>query len=177
LRFVHHAVVGELPPRAAAAASYREWWASRFGAEVDRAGLRAEANVLRYRAIGGVVVRAGTDTPAAAIELVRMAAAFTRVPCDVSVPPGAAAFDAAAEDDGVLAARIAGSGAERLRVLAPISDELAAACHAADIAVDDTAVTGHGRVELPCWVREQAIARTRHRHGRLPDLNGNSAPG
>jgi hypothetical protein len=26
----------------------------------------------------------------------------------------------------------------------------------------------HGRVELMLWVREQAISRTLHRHGRLP---------
>ena len=42
------------------------------------------------------------------------------------------------------------------------------AAHEQNIAVDDTAVTHDGRVELPCWVREQAISRTVHRHGRIP---------
>ena len=42
------------------------------------------------------------------------------------------------------------------------------AAHEQNIAIDDTAVTHDGRVELPCWVREQAISRTVHRHGRVP---------
>jgi RHH-type proline utilization regulon transcriptional repressor/proline dehydrogenase/delta 1-pyrroline-5-carboxylate dehydrogenase len=33
--------------------------------------------------------------------------------------------------------------------------------------IDDTAVTGDGRIELPRWLREQAISRTLHRHGRI----------
>jgi RHH-type proline utilization regulon transcriptional repressor/proline dehydrogenase/delta 1-pyrroline-5-carboxylate dehydrogenase len=56
----------------------------------------------------------------------------------------------------------------RLRVLAPISDAVARACRDADVMIDDTAVTGHGRVELPRWLHEQAISRTLHRHGRVP---------
>ena len=60
------------------------------------------------------------------------------------------------------------SGAERLRLLAPCDDGVRAACHEADIAIDETPVTHHGRVELPCWLREQAISRTLHRHGRVP---------
>jgi RHH-type proline utilization regulon transcriptional repressor/proline dehydrogenase/delta 1-pyrroline-5-carboxylate dehydrogenase len=72
------------------------------------------------------------------------------------------------ETDGELAARIATSGAERLRVLVPVDDVLRSACHEAGIAIDTTPVTHHGRVELPCWLREQAISWTRHRHGRVP---------
>jgi RHH-type proline utilization regulon transcriptional repressor/proline dehydrogenase/delta 1-pyrroline-5-carboxylate dehydrogenase len=72
-----------------------------------------------------------------------------------------------AETDGELAVRIAATGAERLRVLVPVDDVLRAACHEAGIAIDTTPVTHHGRVELPCWLREQAISWTRHRHGRV----------
>jgi RHH-type transcriptional regulator, proline utilization regulon repressor / proline dehydrogenase / delta 1-pyrroline-5-carboxylate dehydrogenase len=43
-----------------------------------------------------------------------------------------------------------------------------AACHRAEVAIDETAITHHGRVELPCWLREQSISRTLHRHGRIP---------
>ena len=53
-------------------------------------------------------------------------------------------------------------------MLTPIDDVLRAACHDAGIAIDSTPVTHHGRVELPCWLREQAISWTRHRHGRVP---------
>jgi hypothetical protein len=61
------------------------------------------------------------------------------------------------------------AGIERLRLLGPATDELRAACHAHDVAIDETAVTDDGRIELACWLREQAISRTRHRHGRLDE--------
>ena len=64
--------------------------------------------------------------------------------------------------------RLTTSGAERLRLLAPCDDGVRAACHAADIAIDETPVTHHGRVELPCWLRRRAISRTLHRHGHVP---------
>jgi len=44
---------------------------------------------------------------------------------------------------------------------------LARACHTAGITIDDTAVTADARVELPRYMREQAISRTTHRHGRV----------
>jgi RHH-type proline utilization regulon transcriptional repressor/proline dehydrogenase/delta 1-pyrroline-5-carboxylate dehydrogenase len=167
LRFVRHEASAP-PDRAAATESYRHWWAALFGVETDRAGLRAEANVLRYRPVRGVIVRAGPSTTADEIELLRLAAERAGAPWELSAPPGLALTGATVEGDGELAARIARSGTERLRTLGRIDDELAEACHAADVAVDDTAVTGHGRVELACWLREQAISRTLHRHGRLP---------
>ena len=42
------------PPATPAIASYERWWAERFGREIDRSGLRSEANVLRYRPVRGV---------------------------------------------------------------------------------------------------------------------------
>jgi RHH-type proline utilization regulon transcriptional repressor/proline dehydrogenase/delta 1-pyrroline-5-carboxylate dehydrogenase len=80
------------------------------------------------------------------------------VPLSVSAPP---------EGEASLAARLDGTGAERLRILGPIGDDLARQCHQLGIAIDDTPVTGHGRVELPCWLREQSISCTLHRHGRI----------
>ena len=136
------------------------WWDEQFGVAIDRSGLRSEANVLRYRPVGGVIVRTGPDTPADDVESVRLAAEVAGVRCSI-VGPG--------ENDATLAARLATAGVERLRLLAPCSDVLRRAAHAAAIAVDETAVTHDGRVELPCWLREQAISRTLHRHGRLPD--------
>ena len=59
-------------------------------------------------------------------------------------------------------------GYERLRLLGPCDDVVRRAAHEQNIAVDETAVTHDGRVELACWVREQAISRTIHRHGRIP---------
>ena len=41
------------PPATPAIESYERWWADRFGREIDRSGLRSEANVLRYRPVRG----------------------------------------------------------------------------------------------------------------------------
>jgi hypothetical protein len=35
--------------------------------------------------------------------------------------------------------------------------------------VDDAQLTASGTVELPHWLLEQSISRTRHRYGRLID--------
>ncbi len=152
----------------AGASSYRHWWDEMFGVPIDRSGLRAEANVFRYRPVGRVVVRVGADTAAGDVTSLRTAATVAGVPVEISGPPGGRAPVDVIEDDGALRRRLAPSGAERLRLLAPCDEGVRAACHEAGIAIDETPVTQHGRVELPCWLREQAISRTLHRHGRVP---------
>jgi RHH-type proline utilization regulon transcriptional repressor/proline dehydrogenase/delta 1-pyrroline-5-carboxylate dehydrogenase len=128
---------------------YEAAWRSTFGIEHDDAHLRSEANILRYRPVEKVVARVGNEQDAGEL---RRAAGVTNVPLEL------------APNDDV---RIASSGATRLRALVPISDDLARACHRANIAIDDTPVTGNARIELPRWLREQAISRTLHRHGRI----------
>ena len=49
MRFATFRRAARRPTLADAEASYRRWWAERFGVEIDRSGLRSEANVLRYR--------------------------------------------------------------------------------------------------------------------------------
>jgi RHH-type proline utilization regulon transcriptional repressor/proline dehydrogenase/delta 1-pyrroline-5-carboxylate dehydrogenase len=71
------------------------------------------------------------------------------------------------ESDADLAQRLPSLGVERLRLLGEASPELLAAAHAAGVAVDRQPVTDIGTVELPRWLKEQAISVTRHRHGRL----------
>jgi RHH-type transcriptional regulator, proline utilization regulon repressor / proline dehydrogenase / delta 1-pyrroline-5-carboxylate dehydrogenase len=124
----------------------------------DETGLRAEENVHRYETVERVAVRVGTATTDAELRALANAAWITGVDHDVY---GVHASDAE------LARRIGGMHVDRLRALVPISDELASACHAAGVTVDDTAVTATSRVEMPRWAREQSISRTRHRHGRL----------
>ncbi len=156
-------------------ASYRRWWAEQFGVALDRSGLRSESNELRYRPVSGVVVRSGPETPADDVRSLRAAAGVAGVPLVVSAPAGELAD--VVEDDASLAARIVRSGAERLRLLVPVGEEVLVACHDAGIAVDTTPVTHHGRVELPCWLREQAVSWTRHRHGRITAGPDASSPG
>jgi RHH-type proline utilization regulon transcriptional repressor/proline dehydrogenase/delta 1-pyrroline-5-carboxylate dehydrogenase len=143
-------------PAAAGAGSYRQWWDEMFGRSLDRSGLQAESNVLRYRPVSRVAVRIDADTSAEDVAAVRAAAGVAGVPVDV------------VETDDDLRRRLRESRPERLRLLAPCAESVRTACHEADIAVDETPVTHHGRVELPCWLREQAISRTMHRHGRVP---------
>ncbi len=124
----------------------------------DLAGLRAEQNLLRVRPLDRVVVRATATTTEHERRIVAQAARLTGVGVEI--------VDAREPDDA-LARRIGASGAQRLRTLGPVSDVLARACHTAGITIDDTAVTGDARVELPRYLREQAISRTMHRHGRV----------
>jgi RHH-type transcriptional regulator, proline utilization regulon repressor / proline dehydrogenase / delta 1-pyrroline-5-carboxylate dehydrogenase len=162
-RFVTFRRVGEAPSLDDAAASYRQAWADQFSVALDRSGLRSERNVLRYRPAGTVIVRAGVATAAADLASLRAAAAVAGVAIDIAGPT---------EGDSALAARLPTSGVARLRLLTDVDDAVLVACHDAGIAVDRTPVTHDGRVELPCWLREQSISWTLHRHGRIPGHHG-----
>jgi RHH-type proline utilization regulon transcriptional repressor/proline dehydrogenase/delta 1-pyrroline-5-carboxylate dehydrogenase len=130
--------------------SMRRAWATRFSVEHDPTGLRCERNILRYRPVDGVAVVVGPSTSDAERALVTQAARISGVRltwldvADTRVP------------------RV-----ERMRLLAPPTEELLRAAHAAGVAVDPAPVTGDGDLELGHWMKEQAISITRHRHGRL----------
>jgi RHH-type proline utilization regulon transcriptional repressor/proline dehydrogenase/delta 1-pyrroline-5-carboxylate dehydrogenase len=143
----------------AAADSYRSAWTERFATGHDATGLSSESNVLRHLPVAGVVLRVGADTAAGAREAAAVAAELCGVELTIS--------EVGDEPDDSLVARLADLGATRLRALTAIGDELAAACHALDIAVDRAAVSAEGIIELPHWLREQAISRTMHRYGLL----------
>ena len=147
--------------------SYRRAWEQRFAIDHDATGLRSESNVLRYVPVAGVAVRVGTDTPDGAGDAALAAARQCGVTATVS--------DGAVESDQQLAARLGSLGVSRLRALTAIGDQLAAACHTLDIAVDRSPVSVDGLVELPHWLGEQAISQTLHRYGNVrtgvrPDL-------
>ena len=136
--------------------SYPAAWRDQFVARHDPSGLAAEANVLRYVPIDRVVVRHdGTDD--VALVMLRLAASVSGVRLDES--------DARHESDAEFAVGVV--GADRVRLLAPLSDDARRRCHDLDVAVDDAAPVSDGFVELSRWVREQAVSRTMHRHGRL----------
>ena len=139
--------------------SYRRAWEQRFAIDHDATGLRSESNVLRYVPVAGVAVRVGTDTPGGAGDAALAAARQCGVTATVS--------DGAVESDQQLAARLGSLGVSRLRALTAIGDQLAAACHTLDIAVDRSPVSVDGLVELPHWLGEQAISQTLHRYGNV----------
>ncbi len=143
--------------RARAYADFDRAWLVRFSQELDPTGLACERNALRYHRLDGVVVR--TELEGTAYDVLQAAAETTGTPVIWSDPR--------TESDAELAALLGSLGVERLRLLAPASDELLTAAHAVGVAVDRQPVTDLGDVELPRWLKEQAISVTRHRHGRL----------
>ena len=143
----------------AAAASYEQDWTEHFATGHDFTGLRSESNVLRHVPVRHVLVRAGGDTPPGALDAVQRAASITGVTVTVS--------DASTESDEALASRIDDLAPDRFRALTAVSDDLARACHTRDIAVDHAPISANGLLELPHWLREQAISRTLHRYGSI----------
>ena len=75
--------------------------------------------------------------------------------------------DAAIESEDALATRLGDIGPERFRALTAIGDDLALRRHTRDITVDRAPVSPNGLLELPHWLREQAISRTLHRYGSV----------
>ncbi len=115
--------------------------------------------MLRYRHLHGVLVRVGADTPDGAFAAARRAAAICGTPVVQS--------DASAETDEALIARMGSLDVERIRLLTTASDQLRAAAGERGNEIDCEPVSPSGRRELRRWLREQAISRTTHRHGRV----------
>jgi RHH-type proline utilization regulon transcriptional repressor/proline dehydrogenase/delta 1-pyrroline-5-carboxylate dehydrogenase len=48
-----------------------------------------------------------------------------------------------------------------------VNDDVLTAAHTAGVTIDDSSITGIGRIDLLRFVKEQSISRTMHRYGRL----------
>ena len=93
-------------------------------------------------------------------ELLKAAAQIAGVAIDFSTPEK--------ESDDQLAARLSSqTGEVRLRLLTKTNDNVLKAAHTAGVTIDESIVTEIGRLDLLCFVKEQAISRTMHRYGRL----------
>ncbi|MGZ4793512.1 MAG: aldehyde dehydrogenase family protein, partial [Ilumatobacteraceae bacterium] len=139
--------------------SYRRAWSEWFGGSHDPTALVSEHNDLRYRCLDGVLVRVGTDTPEGALQAACRAAEICGTRVIVS--------DASSESDDELLERLGRLGVERVRLLSASTDTLRAGCYANGVEIDAEPVSASGRRELRRWLREQAISRTAHRHGRV----------
>ena len=159
--YVAEMLVGSAAPidLAAAEHSYRTAWSEWFGSAHDPSGLLSEHNELRYCRLDGVVLRVGADTPSGAREAARRAADICGTRMVLS--------DAADESEATLLARLDSLGVERVRLLTDASDMLRAGAWALGIEIDTEPVSVSGRRELRRWMREQAVSRTAHRHGRV----------
>jgi RHH-type proline utilization regulon transcriptional repressor/proline dehydrogenase/delta 1-pyrroline-5-carboxylate dehydrogenase len=138
---------------------YRDAWDHWFSISHDPTGLKSEHNDLRYRPLNGVLVRVGPDTPDGVLDAARLAAELCGTPIVIS--------DASIEPDAALSNRSGSLRVERVRMLTSASGPLRAALYAVGIEIDDEPVSMSGRRELRRWLREQAISRTAHRHGRV----------
>ena len=144
---------------AAARVSDDAAWQAEFGAEHDPSGLHCESNVLRYRPLPRMALRAETDARPRDIARVRAAASRCSVPLVES--------HAADETGEQLAARLGSLGVQRVRVLGTCSPELRATANEAGVHIADDPVTAEGRIELLHYLREQAVTRTTHRYGNV----------
>jgi RHH-type proline utilization regulon transcriptional repressor/proline dehydrogenase/delta 1-pyrroline-5-carboxylate dehydrogenase len=137
-------------------------WTDWFSSEHDASGLTAEANILRFFPLDRVAARVSTDADDR-IGLLRIAADASGVTFEVSTTD--------AESDIEFAERIAstepGERPDRLRLLTSMSDDALRVLHRADVAIITDDPVGDPMIELTRWVREQAVSRTLHRHGRL----------
>lgn len=170
-----------------AVASDAHAWRSELGREEDRSGLAVESNVLRYRPLPEVTVRASADARWVEVVRVLLAAELVRTPVRLSIHPALAAALPAVRDAAGLAARrslagdlvgeasdeefarwlAGGEGRSRVRVIGDAAPLRAAAAEgSATLLVGP--VLAAGRRELLTVVREQAVSWSRHRFGQLP---------
>jgi RHH-type proline utilization regulon transcriptional repressor/proline dehydrogenase/delta 1-pyrroline-5-carboxylate dehydrogenase len=166
---------------AAAAGSDARAWTDEFSRERDRTGLRAEANVFRYRRLPGLDVRIAADALRRDVLRVLLAGAAAEVPLVVSVASDASeeligglvglpAVSVRTETDNDFASRVqTWTGGRRLRTLGTPRRCVQEAAAASGTTVLDAAPCCSGRRELLSMVREQTISWTRHRFGHLPD--------
>ena len=144
---------------AAARASDEAAWQTEFGVEHDPTGLFCESNILRYRPLPRMALRAEADAAPRDVERVRAAARR----CNVALIESRAADETAA----AFAARLGALAIQRVRVVGTCSRELRAAGNDAGVHIADDPVTAEGRVELLHYLREQAVTRTTHRYGNV----------
>ncbi len=143
----------------AARASDDAAWQAEFGAEHDPSGLHCESNVLRYRRLPRVALRAETDARPRDVARVRTAAGR----CGVTLVESHAADETGEQ----FAARLGSLGVLRVRILGTCSPELRATANEAGVHIADDPVTAEGRIELLHYLREQAVTRTTHRYGNV----------
>ncbi|MDD7917336.1 bifunctional proline dehydrogenase/L-glutamate gamma-semialdehyde dehydrogenase [Actinomycetospora callitridis] len=141
--------VADLAWLRAAAGSDAAAWRDEFSVEHDPTGLRAEANVFRYRPLPALRLVVGSDAAPRDVLRARLAAACAGVPVT----------------------EFAGSpeAGERLRVVGTVPADLQRAAASVGASLVDAPVVADGRREMLTVLREQAISRTRHRFGHVED--------
>ncbi|MDR2252799.1 MAG: bifunctional proline dehydrogenase/L-glutamate gamma-semialdehyde dehydrogenase [Bifidobacteriaceae bacterium] len=138
-------------------------WETEFGLSHDPSELHVEANIFRYRPVGSYWVRVAEGAQEHQVQRVLAAAALAGVEARVS--------RWGAESHAEFARQVrCGLVSGRIRVVGRAPGLRAAAAERlGEVTVLDQPVTGSGRRELLCVLREQAVSITRHRFGHVPD--------
>jgi RHH-type transcriptional regulator, proline utilization regulon repressor / proline dehydrogenase / delta 1-pyrroline-5-carboxylate dehydrogenase len=143
----------------------------------DDTGLRAEANVFRYRPLHRVLLRASADADDREIALALAAARAFGTTVTLSSPvPRNLVIAATVEDEGRLAQRLDRTDVEKLRLLGEAGPDLRLAVYDSGVWLDDVAVVADPAREALRWVREQAVSETLHRHGNITDRRPGLVP-
>lgn len=146
---------------------YEQAWAAHFALGHDPAALKSESNIFRYRPCRGVILRLDSADETT-LHRAKLAARITGAPLTLSLREE--------EPDAAFIARLPAlaKNAEFLRTTSTPRREVLAAAHHHGLNWISAPLLASGRIELTRWLREQAVAQTRHRYGQLP--NGFSWP-
>ena len=161
----------------AAAESDAYAMATTFSRVHDPTQIPGEDNLLRYQPCGHVLLRLGegSQARAAARSMLALAASGARfsVSAHPEAPVGAAlnalpdAVMSRRESDDALGERLGEWGADRVRSLGALSDDLRRSIHALPLALVERPPVDNGRIELLTGLREQSLTIAYHRYGNL----------
>ena len=168
----------------ASAGSYAFAWRYHFSSGHDPSRIHGEANVFRYRPVEVVVLRAGDGTKAVEGAQAALAARTCGARLEISVRKHGEVSDALAGELGIqvrvetgeefvrrLDGFDGGSGRPALpgfvRLLGEVEDGVFEVMGRKGMNWIDQPVLALGRLELRCYVREQAVSETRHRYGNV----------
>jgi RHH-type transcriptional regulator, proline utilization regulon repressor / proline dehydrogenase / delta 1-pyrroline-5-carboxylate dehydrogenase len=154
-----------------AAAGSDAWWMKReFGIEHDPSALACEANVFRYRPFARCLIRANETTTDEQLARILLAACAAGVPAELSLPPGrefpVKAIPVRCESEDTLAGRLFTAAYGVVRAPSAGSTLIAGAIEAG-VRIVTHAPVWSGKLELPGFLREQAVSETLHRHGSV----------
>ncbi|WP_035604472.1 bifunctional proline dehydrogenase/L-glutamate gamma-semialdehyde dehydrogenase [Haloferula sp. BvORR071] len=154
----------------AAAGSDAWWMAHEFGIGHDPSALDCETNLFRYRPFDRCLIRATESVQESDIARLLLAATAAGVKPELSLTPGREfslpCIPLWHESADTLNRRLATSSYGVLRTIG-CDPELAAAAIDAGVRMVSHAPVWSGKIELPAFLREQAISETRHRHGSV----------
>lgn len=160
----------------ASARSYAYAWQTYFSQAHDPSQVLGERNTFRYRHLKQVVLRIEENDPWYAIGQILLAATICHVRVAISITPQALSLAPLirlnpgklfAEYETRFSQGLPQSKAERLRVLAPVSQPIHEAANIAHIPIIDEPVLANGRLELRHYLREQTVSQTIHRYGNI----------